>query len=123
MRCVAEEKRGGCEEAGGFEEEVIVGVVDGLDGDAEVVGDVELLRGPDVLRAAGVDVGAALYVVERGEDEVVFGDADFLGKLLRGGGEDDGGLEVGRIFFDGFEVKRDDGALGEGGGEAFGFPV
>ena len=63
-----------------LEEEVIVGGVGGLDGDAEVVGDVELLRGPDVLRAAGVDVGAALYVVEGGEDEVVFGDCRLPGR-------------------------------------------
>ena len=97
-RCggVAEEKRGGREEAGGLEEEVVVGGVGGFDGDAEVVGDVELLRCPDVLWAAGVDVGAALHVVERGEEQVVFGDADFLGELLRGGSEDDGGLQVER---------------------------
>ncbi len=80
---VTEEKRGGGEEAGGFEEEAIVGGVDGLDGDAEVVGDVELFGGPDVFGAAGVDVGAALDVVERGEDEVVFGDGDFLARTLR----------------------------------------
>ena len=44
------------------------------DVDAEVVGDVELLCGPDVLCVAGVDVGAALDVVEGGEDEVIFSD-------------------------------------------------
>ena len=54
---------------------------------------------------------------------MVFGDADFLGELLRCGSEDDGRLEVSRVFFDGFEVKRDDGALREGCGEAFGLPV
>ena len=120
---VAEEEGGGREEAGGFEEEAIVGGVGGCDGDAEVVGDVEFFGGPDVLWAAGVDVGAALDVVERGEDEMVFGDGGLLRELLRGGGEDDGGLEVDGIFSDGFEVKRDDGALREGGGEAFGLPV
>ena len=39
--------------------------------------------------------------------------ADFLGELLRGGSEDDGGFEMGGIFFDGFEIERDDGALGK----------
>ena len=42
--------------------------------------------------------------------------AVFLPELLRGGGEDDGGFEVDGIFFDGFEIERDDGALRVGGG-------
>ena len=93
------------------------------DVDAEVVGDVELLRGPDVFWAASVDVGAALYVVEGGEDEVVLGDGGFLRELLRGWREDDGGFEMDGIFFDGFEIESYEGALFEGGGVAFGLPV
>src|SRR5580658_8766575 len=102
---------------------MVVRGVAGVDGDAEVVGDVELLRGPDVFWAARVDVGAALYVVERGEDEVVFGDGRFLSELLCRGREDDSGLQMDGILFHGFELKRDDGSLGIGGGEAFGLPV
>ena len=61
-------------------------------------GTSSFFAGPDVLGAAGVDVGAALDVFERGEEQVVFGDADLLGELLRGGGEDDGGFEMSGIF-------------------------
>ena len=64
-----------------------------------------------------------MNVVQRGKDEVVFGGADLLRKLLRGRGEDDGWFQVGGIFFDGFEVERDDGALRVGLVEALGFPV
>ncbi len=44
-------------------------------------------------------------------------------ELFGGGGEDDGGFEVDRIFFDGVEIEGDEGTLFEGGGGAFGLPV
>ena len=72
---VADVERERGEEAGDVEEEGVVGVVGGDDADGDVVGDGERF----LVQPAGggrVDVGAALDVVERGEEEMVFGGAD-----------------------------------------------
>ena len=62
-------------------------------------------------------------MVERCDDEMVLRDVDFLGELLRGWGEDDRGFEMRGVFLQGFHVDGEDGALREGFGEAFRFPV
>ena len=81
---------------------------------ADVVGDVELLRGPGVLGAAGVDVGAALDVVESGEEEMVLGDVDFLGELCAVGVKKMRGFEMSGVFFQSFEIDARRWSLVEG---------
>ena len=78
---VAQKERGRREEAGGLEEEFVVGAVGRGDVDTEIVGDVELLTSPGVF-VVSVDVGATLNVVERGDEQVVFGGCCVLNELL-----------------------------------------
>ena len=91
-----------------MEEELVAGVVGGRDADAEIFRDVQLFERPTLFGVAGINVGAALYVVEGGEDEVIFSYGSLLCELLGRGREDGGGLEVNGVLPYGFEVKRDD---------------
>ena len=68
-------------------------VAGGGDVYADVVGDGELAVRP-AAEGGRVDVGAALHVLERGDEQARFGGGYALQELLRGGREDDGGLEV-----------------------------
>ena len=119
---VAEEERGRGEEAGDAEEEVVAGVAGGDDADADVGRDGELLVAPAGERG-GVDVGAALHVFERGDEQAGLGGGGALEELIGAGREDDGGFEVRGILEDVGEFDVEQRSLLEGLELAGGGPV
>ncbi len=120
---VAEQDGWWGEEAVDGEEEAIVGGAGRDDAYGAVVFDGEAFAGPLAVVIVGVDIGAALDVVEGGNQEMVFGGVHPLLKLCSSGSKDDSWLEVEGIFFGFLEVHREHGPLDEGLGRAGGSPV